>query len=151
MRSLVLGKLQRVMARCASSTTRILVGTEIEKERLALAIPLWKIQSDDRDFIERSFTFSDFNTAWGFMSRVALHAEKLNHHPGEMIDAAKSCRGSDRAKLMLATPSAEWSNVYNRVQIRLTTHDVGGLSPLDVKLASEIDRIAATGIASSKT
>ena len=72
---------------------------------------------EGRDAITRRLSFSDFNAAWGFMSRVALVAEQLQHHP-------------------------EWFNVYNRVEITLSTHDVGGLSELDLKLARAIDRFA---------
>lgn len=71
----------------------------------------------ERDAISRDFKFDDFTAAFAFMTRVALWAEKWNHHP-------------------------EWSNVYNRVSITLTTHDVGGLSALDMKLARKIDTIA---------
>ena len=67
-----------------------------------------------RDAIQRSFKFADFNQAWGFMTRVALAADKADHHP-------------------------EWSNVYNRVEIVLSTHDAGGLSDKDVALARLID------------
>ena len=67
-----------------------------------------------RDAITRSFTFADFSEAFGFMARVALLAEKADHHP-------------------------EWSNVWNRVDIALTTHDAGGLSHKDVALAEAID------------
>ncbi len=63
-----------------------------------------------RDAIQRTFTFKDFNAAFGFMSRVALMAEKMDHHP-------------------------EWFNVYNRVEVTLATHDCGGVSERDVKLA----------------
>ena len=73
---------------------------------------------DGRDAIRKSFNFKSFNEAWGFMSRVALAAEKLNHHP-------------------------EWFNVSNRVEIVLSTHDCGGLSALDIKLAKRIDAYAA--------
>ena len=72
----------------------------------------------ERDAIRKSYHFADFNAAWGFMSRVALVAEKLDHHP-------------------------EWFNVYNRVEIRLTTHDAGGLSKRDVALAQAIDGFVA--------
>ncbi len=72
-----------------------------------------------RDAIQRSFKFADFNAAWGFMSRVALLAEQHGHHP-------------------------EWFNVYDRVDITLSTHDAGGLSDLDLTLAAAIDRVAAT-------
>jgi 4a-hydroxytetrahydrobiopterin dehydratase len=70
-----------------------------------------------RDALRKVFVFANFNEAWGFMSRVALWAEKLDHHP-------------------------EWFNVYRKVDITLSTHDAGGLSALDVKLARRIDRLA---------
>ncbi|TAJ83641.1 4a-hydroxytetrahydrobiopterin dehydratase [Reyranella sp.] len=70
-----------------------------------------------RDAIQKSFKFADFNQAWGFMTRVALAAEKADHHP-------------------------EWSNVYNRVEIVLSTHDAGGLSEKDIALAKVIDSAA---------
>lgn len=73
---------------------------------------------DGRDAITRSFKFRNFNEAWGFMTRIALHAEKQDHHP-------------------------EWFNVYNRVDITLATHECGGLSERDVKLAKIIDRLAS--------
>ena len=76
----------------------------------------WKKVSK-RDAIAKSFKFADFNQAWGFMTRVALAAEKADHHP-------------------------EWSNVYNKVEIVLSTHDAGGLSEKDVALAKFIDSIA---------
>ncbi len=71
-----------------------------------------------RDAIQRSFKFRNFSEAWGFMTRVALMAEKADHHP-------------------------EWSNDYNRVDILLTTHDCSGLSQRDVKLAKGIDKLVA--------
>lgn len=67
--------------------------------------------------LNRTFEFADFNEAFGFMTRVAMEVEKLNHHP-------------------------EWFNVYNRVKIELVTHDVDGLSNFDFKLAHIINRIA---------
>ena len=73
---------------------------------------------EGRDAIEREFRFKDFAQAWGFMSRVALLAEKQDHHP-------------------------EWSNVYNKVSITLTTHDAGGLSDRDIKLARAIDALVS--------
>jgi len=76
----------------------------------------WTLQQD-RDAITRSLRFKDFNAAFGFMCRVAMAAEKLDHHP-------------------------EWSNVYNRVDITLSTHAAGGLTELDVTLAGMIDRFA---------
>src|ERR1700719_3427017 len=72
---------------------------------------------EDRDAIRKSFHFSNFSEAWGFMSRIALAAEKMDHHP-------------------------EFFNVYNRVEIILSTHDVGGLSEKDVRLAQAIDALA---------
>ncbi len=71
----------------------------------------------DGDHIERTFEFDDFSSAWGFMSRVALLAETQNHHP-------------------------EWTNVYNRVLVRLTTHDADGISDKDFTLASAINALA---------
>ena len=72
---------------------------------------------EGRDAIRREFTFKNFNEAFGFMSRVALLAEKLDHHP-------------------------EWSNVYKTVDVTLTTHSVDGLSELDIKMAKFMDRAA---------
>jgi len=75
-------------------------------------------QVEDRDAIEKSFKFKSFSEAWGFMNRVALAAEKLNHHP-------------------------EWFNVYSTVKIDLTTHDCGGISDRDFALAEKIDAFAS--------
>ena len=72
---------------------------------------------EGRDAIAKSFKFKDFNAAFGFMTRVALFAEKQDHHP-------------------------EWFNVYNRVDITLSTHDAGGLSDRDIRLAKAIDGVA---------
>ncbi len=86
-----------------------LIDAEIE---LALTtLPGW---NRDGDAIVRAYKFADFTHAFAFMARVALLAEKADHHP-------------------------EWSNVYNRVDIRLTTHDAGGLTARDVDLARAID------------
>jgi len=71
-----------------------------------------------RDAISKKFVFADFNEAFGFMSRVALMAEKLDHHP-------------------------EWSNVYKTVDVTLSTHDAGGLTELDVKLAEAMNKFAS--------
>lgn len=70
---------------------------------------------EDRDAISRTFKFKDFSEAFGWMSRAALMAEKLDHHP-------------------------EWRNIYNTVEVTLTTHDADGLTDLDVKLATAMDR-----------
>ena len=87
-------------------------------ERAGLSAPLleWKLV-EGRDAITRAFRFKDFSEAWGFMARVALLAEAQDHHP-------------------------EWFNVWNRVEITLSTHDAGGLSSRDVRLAQAIDAIA---------
>lgn len=79
-------------------------------------IPGWT-EVSGRDAIRRTFTFRDFNEAFGFMSRAALVAEKMDHHP-------------------------EWSNVYKTVEVVLATHDAGGLTALDVKLAKAMNDIA---------
>jgi len=72
---------------------------------------------DGRDAIQKTFQFKTFNEAFGFMTRVALKADKMDHHP-------------------------EWFNVYNRVEVTLSTHDAGGLTDLDVTLAGFMDRVA---------
>jgi 4a-hydroxytetrahydrobiopterin dehydratase len=73
-----------------------------------------------RDAIAKTFVFKDFNAAFGFMARVALVAEKLDHHP-------------------------EWSNVYKTVEVTLATHDAGGVTALDLKLAQAMEAIATGG------
>lgn len=89
-----------------------------EAARAALAdLDGWTLE-EDGGAISRRFSFADFNAAFGFMARAALVAEKLDHHP-------------------------EWSNVYNRVEVRLTTHASRGLTALDFELARAMDRIAA--------
>jgi 4a-hydroxytetrahydrobiopterin dehydratase len=82
-------------------------------QRLA-QLPDWKLEDGK---LRREFVFVDFVAAFGFMTRVALHAEKADHHP-------------------------EWLNVYNKLQIALTTHDVGGLSERDFQLARQISALA---------
>jgi 4a-hydroxytetrahydrobiopterin dehydratase len=79
-------------------------------------LPGWHLV-DGRDAISKTFTFKDFNAAFGFMTRVALAAERMNHHP-------------------------EWFNVWNRVEVTLSTHDAGGLTERDLKLAETMDRLA---------
>lgn len=91
-----------------------------DQERDELLSPLlangWALV-DGRDAICKTYTFRNFIEAFGWMTRVALWAEKWNHHP-------------------------EWDNVYRTVNVVLTTHDVDGLSPLDVKLANKMDDLA---------
>ncbi len=70
-----------------------------------------------RDAITKTFVFKDFNQAFGFMTRAALVAEKMDHHP-------------------------EWFNVYKKVEVTLSTHDAGGVTELDIKLAEAMDKIA---------
>src|SRR5436309_12263361 len=72
-----------------------------------------------RDAITRKFTFKDFNEAFGFMTRAALVAEKMDHHP-------------------------EWFNVYKTVEVTLSTHDAGGVTDLDIKLAEAMNKLAQT-------
>jgi 4a-hydroxytetrahydrobiopterin dehydratase len=89
-----------------------------EARAAALArLPQWQVV-EGRDAISRQFKFADFNAAFAFMTRVALVAEKMNHHP-------------------------EWTNVWNKVDITLTSHDAGGLTERDVKLAEAIEQLAA--------
>ena len=73
--------------------------------------------AEDRDAIQKTFTFKSFNQAFSFMTRVAMEAEKANHHP-------------------------EWFNVYNRVDVTLSTHDAGGITEKDIKLAQVMEMIA---------
>lgn len=82
---------------------------------LAADVPGWTV---DGEHLRRTFKFADFVEAFGFMAKVALLAERADHHP-------------------------EWSNVYNKVEIGLTTHDAGGLSARDVTLARAIDALVA--------
>jgi 4a-hydroxytetrahydrobiopterin dehydratase len=88
-----------------------------EARRSALSgLASWS-EAKDRDAISKKFVFADFNEAFGFMTRAALMAEKLDHHP-------------------------EWFNVYKTVEVTLSTHDAGGVTDLDVKLAEAMDRLA---------
>lgn len=77
----------------------------------------------ESDTLSRTFQFADFVTAFGFMASAALVAERMNHHP-------------------------DWSNVYRTVRVALSTHDAGGITPLDVELARAMNRLAAPLIAS---
>jgi 4a-hydroxytetrahydrobiopterin dehydratase len=89
--------------------------SDSERDAALAALPQWTLRADGLA-ISRSFKFADFSEAFAFMTRVALLAEKADHHP-------------------------EWSNVWNRVEITLMTHDAGGLSTRDVKMAQAIDEI----------
>jgi len=90
---------------------------DIEAAKAALAeLDGWALE-EDGGAIRKSFVFADFSAAFGFMARAALASEKLDHHP-------------------------EWSNVYNRVEVRLTTHSARGLTALDLDLARTMDRLA---------
>ncbi|HEY7548502.1 MAG TPA: 4a-hydroxytetrahydrobiopterin dehydratase [Hyphomicrobiaceae bacterium] len=86
------------------------------RQAIPARLPGWHMV-EGRDAITKTFTFPDFNAAFGFMTRAALVAEKMNHHP-------------------------EWFNVWNRVDVTLSTHDAGGLTERDLKLAEAMDRIA---------
>jgi len=90
---------------------------ETEREAALAGLPGWS-WDPTRSAISKSLRFADFQAAFGFMAQVALAAERADHHP-------------------------EWSNVWNRVDILLTTHSAGGLTRKDIALAREIDRIAA--------
>lgn len=90
--------------------------TDAERTAALTELPRWTL-AEDGLAIERTLKFADFNEAFGFMARVALHADKADHHP-------------------------EWFNVYNTVRVRLTTHDAEGLSQRDVAMARFIDGIA---------
>ncbi|MGL5136259.1 MAG: 4a-hydroxytetrahydrobiopterin dehydratase [Beijerinckiaceae bacterium] len=90
--------------------------SEADKASALAAMPGWS-QVDGRDAIAKRFSFADFNEAFGWMARVALIAEKMDHHP-------------------------EWFNVYRTVDVTLSTHDAGGVTALDLTLAQAMDRMA---------
>ena len=87
---------------------------DARKEALA-SLTLWS-EVKGRDAIARSLKFKNFNEAWGFMSRIAMQAELMDHHP-------------------------EWFNVYNKVDVALTTHDAGGITELDFILATKMESL----------
>ena len=89
--------------------------SDTERDSALASLPEWTLREDGLA-ISRDFRFADFNAAFAFMTQVALYAEKADHHP-------------------------EWSNVYNRVDILLTTHDADGLSERDAKLAEAIEAL----------
>ena len=89
--------------------------TDAETAALIAELPGWTLREDGKAIV-RQFRFKDFNQAFGFMTRVALYADKADHHP-------------------------EWFNVYNRVDVTLATHDAGGLTMKDIALARAMDRL----------
>ncbi len=89
---------------------------DAERNAALKQVPQWKL-AEDSNAILRQFKFRNFNQAFGFMTQVALQAEKLNHHP-------------------------EWFNVYSTLDVKLTTHDADGLTELDIKLAKFMDKAA---------
>lgn len=91
--------------------------TADERAAALEALASWA-HDPERDALRKTFRFKNFIRAWGWMSAAALESEKMNHHP-------------------------EWSNVYGTVEVLLTTHDAGGLTALDVKLAKKMDALAA--------
>ena len=95
-------------------TDKVLIG--VERAKALASLDGW-VEAKGRDAITKTFQFKSFSRAWGFMSRVALHAEKTDHHP-------------------------EWSNVYGRVEVTLATHTAGGVTEKDVALARKMDDYA---------
>ena len=100
----------------ASSPKRIKLSEDDRSGSLSPLLSTGWAMVEGRDAVKKTFTFSNFSEAWGFMSRVALRAEQLNHHP-------------------------EWFNVYNRVEVTLSTHECQGLSQRDVTMATFMDKI----------
>jgi 4a-hydroxytetrahydrobiopterin dehydratase len=90
--------------------------SDVERREALSALPGW-IEADDGRTIRKRYTFKAFDGAFGFMTRVALAAERLDHHP-------------------------EWSNVYNRVDVSLSTHSAGGITALDIRLAKKMESVA---------
>jgi len=91
--------------------------TPLDPAAAAATLDGWSVDPA-RPALRRSFVFADFAEAFGFMARIAIQAEKQDHHP-------------------------EWFNVYNRVEVTLTTHDAGGVTKLDVELATAMEKLAA--------
>ncbi|WP_395327587.1 4a-hydroxytetrahydrobiopterin dehydratase [Novosphingobium sp. BL-8H] len=110
------GAAKRRQNRAEEDTMSIAQLTDAERVAVLGTLPGWALREDGLAIV-RTVKFADFNEAFGFMTRVAIEAEKRDHHP-------------------------EWFNVYNRVEITLTTHDAGGLSQRDVALARFIDGVA---------
>ena len=94
--------------------------TDDERDAALAALPDWRFDGE-AGAIRRTFRFADFSAAFAFMTRVALAAEKADHHP-------------------------DWSNAWNRVDIALSTHSAGGLTRLDIDMATTIDALAGAGV-----
>lgn len=92
--------------------------TSDERDAMLAALPDWRL-TEDGTAIEKTFQFRDFNAAFGFMTRVAIKADAMDHHP-------------------------EWANVYGRVEVKLTTHHDGGLTALDEELAKAMETMASS-------
>lgn len=111
---------QTVAKRSLSSAPKLLSQTELNSSLSTSGLDAkgWKLREsqDGPPAMQKQFIFKDFSEAWGFMSRVALRAEVMNHHP-------------------------EWFNVFNRVHITLTTHDCQGISENDIELAKHIEKL----------
>ena len=103
-----------------ASRPQKLVGAELDSA--VDGLEGWRV-ADGK--LNREFEFADFNAAFGFMTRVALVAESMDHHP-------------------------EWFNVYNRVEVHLVTHDSGGITQLDIELAAQMNRFAASATPSRR-
>ncbi len=106
------------MVRFAKTKVEMMIETLSDRSVLEPLLANGWVMEDGRDAMRKEFTFKNFVDAFGFMTRAAIWAEKWNHHP-------------------------EWSNVYNRVEVVLITHDVDGLSERDVKLAKKMDALAS--------
>ncbi len=87
---------------------------KVELDEVKTFLNTWELTKDNREAVTKNFKFSNFKTAFSFMTLVAIEAEKIDHHP-------------------------EWQNVYNKLRITLTTHDLGGLSDKDIQLGKFID------------
>jgi 4a-hydroxytetrahydrobiopterin dehydratase len=112
------GRLWRGVGRDTPEKMEGTMPEQLDVTEVLEGLPRWRRADDPRPAIARSLVFTDFNAAFGFMTRVALLADKADHHP-------------------------EWSNVYNRVEVLLTTHDAGGVTDRDVNMARFIDEAAA--------
>ena len=97
-------------------SNRILFSSEDAAVKAASELPGWTVESGE---LRKSFVYNSFEEAWAFMTRVALAAERMNHHP-------------------------DWRNVYNRVEVRLSTHDMGGITQKDFDLALSMEKAAGT-------